>query len=295
MERAVKAGKPFFVWHNSTRMHVWTRLGPKYENSTGYGLYADGMKQLDDIVGELLAKLEELGVADNTIVVFSTDNGPEKFTWPDGGESPFRGEKGGTWEGGFRVPSVVRWPGVVKPGTVINGLFSLEDWAVTLLAAAGEPDVKEKLKQGHVVNGRTFKVHLDGYDQRDLLAGKGPDKRREFFYWTDDGNLAGLRFDQYKVVFMEQAAHGLEVWMQPLVPLRAPKIFNLRSDPFERAEHEAGGYDKWFVEHAFVLVPAQAIVGQHLATFQEFPPRQKPGSFSVDQAMDLMMKQKNNN
>jgi len=159
MERAAKAGKPFFVWHNTTRMHCWTRLGPKYENSTGYGLYADGMKQLDDVVGALLGKLDQLGVADNTIVVFSTDNGAEKFTWPDGGETPFHGEKGSTWEGGFRVPCVVRWPGVVKPGTVINGIVSHEDWAVTLLAAAGEPDVKEKLKQGHVANGRTFKVH----------------------------------------------------------------------------------------------------------------------------------------
>jgi arylsulfatase len=190
---------------------------------------------------------------------------------------------------------MIRWPGLVQPRTEVNDIFSAEDWVPTLVAAAGDPDIKGKLLKGYEADGKSFKVHLDGYDQRELLANEDSDKRREFFYWTDDGNLAGLRFDQYKVVFMEQPAHGLEVWMQPLVPLRAPKIFNLRSDPFERADHEAGGYDKWFVEHAFVFVPAQAIVGQHLATFVEFPPRQKPGSFSVDQAMDKLIEQSNNN
>ena len=176
--------------------------------------------------------------------------------------------------------------------TEINDIVSAEDWVQTLTAAAGIPDIKEKLLQGYNAGGKSFKVHLDGYDQRDLLAGKGPDQRREFFYWTDDGNLAGLRYDQYKAVFMEQQAHGLEVWMQPLVPLRAPKLFNLRSDPFERAEQESGDYVRWFIDHVFVLVPAQAIVAQHLQSFQEFPPRQKPGSFSVDQAMQMLMHQK---
>jgi arylsulfatase A-like enzyme len=183
----------------------------------------------------------------------------------------------------------------VPPHTEINDIVSAEDWVPTLTAAAGTPDIKEKLLQGYSAGGKSFKVHLDGYDQRDLLAGKGPDKRREFFYWTDDGNLAGLRYDQYKAVFMEQQAHGLEVWMQPLVPLRAPKLFNLRSDPFERAEQEAGDYDRWFIEHLFVPVPAQAIVAQHLQSFQEFPPRQKPGSFSVDEAMEMLMKTEGNN
>ena len=190
---------------------------------------------------------------------------------------------------------MVRWPGLVKPRTEVNDIVSAEDWVPTLVGAAGAPDIKNKLLQGYDADGKTFKVHLDGYDQRDLLAAKSGDPRREFFYWTDDGNLAGLRYDQYKVVFMEQQAHGLEVWMQPLVPLRAPKIFNLRSDPLERAEHEAGGYDKWFVEHAFVLMPAQSIVGQHLATFQQFPPRQKPGSFSVDQAMEKLTEKNTGN
>ena len=256
------------------------------EGKTGLGIYPDGMVEHDGQVGQLLKKLDDLGIADNTIVIYTTDNGAETFSWPDGGTTPFRGEKNTNWEGSYRVPAMVRWPGLVQPRTELNDIFSAEDWVPTLVAAAGDPDIKNKLLKGYEAGGKSFKVHLDGYDQRDLLANEDPDKRREFFYWTDDGNLAGLRFDQYKVVFMEQPAHGLEVWMQPLVPLRAPKIFNLRSDPFERADHEAGGYDKWFVEHAFVLVPAQAIVGQHLATFQEFPPRQKPGSFSVDQAMD---------
>jgi len=183
----------------------------------------------------------------------------------------------------------------VQPRTEINDIFSAEDWVPTLVAAAGEPDVKSKLLQGYSAGDKNFKVHLDGYDQRDLLSGKGPDERRELFYWTDDGDLAGLRYDQYKVAFMEQPAHGLEVWMQPFVSLRAPKLFNLRSDPFERAEHEAGDYDKWFIEHLFVLVPAQAIVAQHLATFQEFPPRQRPGSFSVQQALEMLTRQKSNN
>ncbi len=241
----------------------------------------------------MLTKLEDMGQFDNTIVVFTTDNGAEAITFPDGGVTPFKGQKGEAWEGGYRAPQVVRWPGHVKPGTVKNQLFAALDWLPTFVDIAGGPkgdDLKKEIEAGKYPG--IVKTTLDGFDQRDLLAGKGPDKRREFFYWTDDGNFAGLRYDQYKAVFMEQPAHGLEVWMQPLVPLRAPKLFKLRSDPFERAEHEAGDYDKWFIEHLFVLVPAQAIVAQHLAAFQEFPPRQKPGSFSIDRAMDLLMNQK---
>jgi len=292
IDRAHRDKKPFFAWFNSTRMHIWTRLKPESQGKTGLGLYPDGMVEHDGQVGQLLKKLDDLGIANNTIVIYTTDNGAETFTWPDGGTTPFRGEKNTNWEGSYRVPALVRWPGLVRPRTEINDIVSAEDWVQTLVAAAGESDIQSKLLHGYNAGGKTFKVHLDGYDQRDLLAGKGPDKRREFFYWTDDGNFAGLRYDQYKAVFMEQPAHGLEVWMQPLVPLRAPKLFNLRSDPFERAEQEAGDYDKWFIEHLFVLVPAQAIVAQHLATFQEFPPRQKPGSFSIDRAMDMLMNQK---
>ena len=295
IDRASRDKKPFFAWFNSTRMHIWTRLKPESQEKTGLGLYPDGMVEHDAQVGQLLKKLDDLGIADNTIVIYTTDNGAETFTWPDGGTTPFRGEKNTNWEGSYRVPAIVRWPGLVAPHTEINGVFSAEDWVQTLTAAAGEPDIKNKLLKGYDAAGKNFKVHLDGYDQRDMLGGKGPDPRREFFYWTDDGNFAGLRYDQYKAVFMQQPAHGLEVWMQPFVPLRAPKLFNLRSDPFERAEHEAGGYDRWFIEHVFVLVPAQAIVGQFLATFQEFPPRQKPGSFSVDQALQKMTTQKGSN
>ena len=296
IDRAHRDKKPFLAWFNPSRMHIWTRLKPESDGKTGLGIYPDGMVEHDGQVGQLLKKLDDLSIAENTIVIYTTDNGAEAFSWPDGGTTPFRGEKNTNWEGGYRVPAMVRWPGLVSPRTELNDIFSAEDWVPTLVAAAGDPNIKSKLLHGYDAgDGKTFKVHLDGYDQRGLLSAKSSDKRREFFYWTDDGNLAGLRFDQYKVAFMEQPAHGLEVWMQPLVPLRAPKIFNLRSDPFERAEYEAGGYDRWFVEHAFVLVPAQAIVGQHLETFREFPPRQKPGSFSVDQAMQKLLEQNINN
>ena len=295
IDRANREKKPFLAWFNPSRMHIWTRLKPESQGKTGLGLYPDGMVEHDGQVGQLLKKLDELGIANNTIVIYTTDNGAETFTWPDGGTTPFRSEKNTNWEGGYRVPALVRWPGRVQPRTEINDIFSAEDWLPTLMAAAGVADVKSKLLQGYGAGDKTYKVHLDGYDQRDLLSGNGPDKRREFFYWTDDGDLAGLRYDQYKVVFMEQPAHGLEVWMQPLVTLRAPKLFNLRSDPFERAEIEAGDYVRWFVEHLWVFVPAQSIVGEHVATFREFPPRQKPGSFSVEQAMELLMKQKTSN
>jgi arylsulfatase len=271
-------------------MHIWTRLKPESQGKTGLGIYPDGMVEHDGQVGQLLKKLDDLGITNNTIVVYTTDNGAETFSWPDGGTTPYRSEKNTNWEGGYRVPALVRWPNMVQPRTEINDIFSAEDWVPTLVAAAGEPGIKEKLLQGYDAAGKTFKVHLDGYDQRELLAAKGPDRRREFFYWTDDGDLAGLRYDQYKAVFMEQPAHGLEVWMQPFLPLRTPKLFNLRSDPFERAQHEAGDYVKWFVEHAFVFVPVQAIVAEHLASFQQFPPRQAPGSFTVNQVMENLRK-----
>ena len=288
IDRANRDKKPFFVWFNPTRMHIWTRLKPASQGKTGLGIYPDGMVEHDGQVGELLKKLDDLGIADNTIVIYTTDNGAEAFSWPDGGTTPFRGEKNTNWEGGYRVPAMIRWPGLVPPRIEINDIFSAEDWATTLVAAAGEPDIKEKLLQGYAAAGKTFRVHLDGYDQRDLLARKGPNKRREFFYWTDDGNLAGLRYEQWKAVFLEQKAHGFDVWAQPMVQLRLPMLFNLRSDPFERAQHEAGDYVRWFVEHAFVLVPAQSLVAQHLVSFQQFPPRQKPGSFSVEQAMEKL-------
>ena len=288
IDGAARDNKPFFVWFNPTRMHIWTYLKPASQGVTGLGVYPDGMVEHDGQVGQLLKKLDDLGIADNTIVIYTTDNGAEVFSWPDGGATPFRGEKNTNWEGGYRVPAIIRWPGVVQPHTEINELFSAEDWVTTLVAAAGEPDIKSKLLQGYDAAGKTFRVHLDGYDQRDLLARKGPDKRHEFFYWTDDGNLAALRYDQWKAVFMEQRAHGLDVWSEPLVQLRLPKLFNLRADPFERAQHEAGDYVRWFVQHAFVLLPTQTVVAQHLASYREFPPRQRPGSFSIEQVMEIL-------
>src|SRR5580704_4622171 len=241
IDRANQAKKPFFAWFNTSRMHIWTRLKAESQGKTGLGVYPDGMVEHDGQVGQLLRKLDDLGITNNTIVIYTTDNGAETFTWPDGGTTPFRGEKNTNWEGGYRVPALIRWPGLVPAHKEINEIFSAEDWTATLVAAAGEPDIKNKLLQGYAAAGKTFKVHLDGYDQRDLLAGKGPDQRREFFYWTDDGNLAGLRYEQWKAVFMEQKAEGFAVWAQPLTPLRLPSLFNLRSDPFERAQHEAGG------------------------------------------------------
>ena len=285
IDRQHRANKPFFCWFNSTRMHIYTHLKPESKNKTGLGVVADGMTEFDGMVGQLLKKLDDLGIADNTIVVWTTDNGAEVFSWPDGGTTPFKGEKNTNWEGGYRVPCAMRWPGVIKPGSEINDVTSHEDFVPTLAAAAGEPNVKEKLLTGYQAAGKTFKVHLDGYDQRDLLAGAGPSKRMEFFYWTDDGDLAGLRYDRWKLVFMEQRQEGLNVWENPLIPLRFPKLFDLRADPFERAQVDAGDYAKWRVERAFLLIPAQAYVSQHLQSYVEYPPRQRPGSFALDQVL----------
>ncbi|WP_119269902.1 arylsulfatase [Taklimakanibacter deserti] len=282
LQRAKAANKPFFLWWNSTRMHIWTRLKKESEGKTGLGIYPDGMVEHDGMVGEMLKALDDLGLADNTIVMYSTDNGAEKFTWPDGGQAPFRGEKNTNWEGGYRVPCAIRWPGVIKSGTVLNDIFAHEDMLPTLVAAAGVPDVKEQLMKGMKVGPTTFKVHLDGYDITEALAGNAPSPRKEFFYFNDDGSLVGLRYNQWKVVFSEQRAHGFDVWEEPFVPLRLPKLFNLRSDPFETADHESMDYERWRVEHLFVMVPAQEYVAKFLATFKEFPPRQKPGSFSID-------------
>ena len=290
MEESKKEGKPFFLWWNSTRMRIWTRLKAESQGKTGLGIYPDGMVEHDALVGQMLEKLKQLGLEDNTIVMYSTDNGVEKFTWPDGGQSPFRGEKNTNWEGGYRVPTAIRWPGLIKPGTVLNDIFAHEDMLPTLLAAAGDPDVKAKLMKGMPVANKTFKVHLDGYNITDALAGKARSPRHEFFYFNDDGSLVGLRYDQWKIVFAEQRAHGFDVWQEPFVQLRLPKLFNLRSDPFETADHEGMDYSRWRIEHVFVLVPAQQYVGRFLTTFKEFPPSQKPGSFSIDQALEALQR-----
>ncbi|MBY2942956.1 arylsulfatase [Rhizobium leguminosarum] len=290
IDRSAKADKPFFCWFNSTRMHIYTHLKAESEGKTGLGIVADGMAEFDGMVGQLLDQLDDLGIAENTIVVWTTDNGAEVFSWPDGGTTPFHGEKNTNWEGGYRVPGMVRWPGVVKPGTEINEIVSHEDWLPTLVAAAGEPDIAAKLLNGYEAAGKTFNVHLDGYNQRKLLDGTGPGARKEYFYWTDDGSLAGLRYDRWKLVFMEQRAEGLDVWQDPLITLRFPKLIDLRADPFEIAQHAAGDYARWRVEHAFALVPAQAYVAKHLQTYAKYPPRQAPGSFSMDHVLEKLQR-----
>ena len=289
IDRAHAAEKPFFVWYNTTRMHVWTRLKEESKGVTGQGIYADGMVEHDGMVGELLAKLDELGIADNTIIMYSTDNGAETFTWPDGGTTPFRGEKNTTWEGGFRVPMMVKWPGKIEAGQVSNEIISMEDWMPTLLAVAGEPDIKNKLLKGHKADGKKFNVHLDGYNMLPLFTGQveeGP--RKEMFYFTDDGQLSALRYGQWKLMFTEQRAHGMEVWQEPLVTLRFPKLFNLRRDPFERADWESGAYETWRFERLFLITPGAAYVGKFLGTFKDYPPRQKPGSFNLDRVLESL-------
>ncbi len=280
IDRANSQDKPFFVWFNSSRMHVWTRLKPESDGVTGQGLYADGMVEHDGHVGQLLAKLDELGIADNTIVMYSTDNGAELAFWPDGGYTPFRGEKNSNWEGGYRVPMMVRWPGKIEAGQVSNEIIAMMDWMPTLLAAAGDPNVKEKLKNGMRVGGERYKVHLDGYNFLPYFTGqaeKGP--RDDFIYSSDTGDIVGVRDGDYKLVFREQRAHGMEVWRNPYTVLRMPRIFNLRMDPYERMDHEGAGYEQWMAEHIFLMMPAMTKVAQFKATFQEFPQRQKPGSF----------------
>jgi arylsulfatase len=288
LERAKKEGKPFFLWWNSTRMHIWTHLKEESRGVTGLGIYPDGMIEHDAQVGQLLDKLKELGLDENTIVMYSTDNGAEMMSWPDAGTTPFRGEKNTNWEGGYRVPTLIKWPGVITPGTISNDIFSHMDMLPTIMAAVGVPDVKEQLMKGMKVGDKTFKVHLDGYNVLDTFAGKAPNPRHEFFYFNDDGSLVALRYDQWKLVFAEQRAHGYEVWEEPFVTLRLPKLFNLRSDPFERADHEGIDYPRWRLERAFLLVPAQQYVGKFLATFKEFPPSQAVGSFSLDKVMEML-------
>lgn len=295
MDKAKKDDKPFFVWWNSTRMHIFTHLEPASEGKTGLGVYADGMVEHDGMVGQLLAKLKELGVENDTIVMYSTDNGAETFTWPDGGTTMFRGEKNTNWEGGYRVPTAIRWPGVIKPGTVVNDIGEHEDMLTTFVAAAGDATVKQDLLTGRKIGERTYKVHLDGHDLAPALKGQGAWPRREFIYWTDDGSVAALRYDNWKVTFLEQKAVGMRVWLEPFTTLRAPLLTNLRMDPFERAEPEnAMGYQRWYMERMFGVAPAGAHVGAWLQSFRDFPPRQKPGSFNLERVMEAVTNQNGN-
>jgi len=290
IEKAQKDGKPWFIWWSGTRMHFRTHVKEELRGISGQDEYADGMVEHDMHIGKFLDKLDELGIADNTIVFYSTDNGPHYNTWPDAAATPFRGEKNTNWEGGWRVPSMVRWTGKIKPGQWNNEVVHHMDWMPTFLAAAGEPDVKEKLLKGHTAAGRNFKVHLDGYNILPMLTGETEESpRKEIFYFSDDGDLTALRYDDWKLIFMEQKAEGtFRVWMEPFVPLRVPLIENLRRDPYERASITSNTYYDWLLDRAFLLVPAQAYVGQFLATFKEYPPRQKAASFSLDQVMEKM-------
>ena len=290
IEKAHKYGKPWFIWWSGTRMHFRTHVKDELRGISGQDEYADGMVEHDMHIGKFLDKLDELGIADNTIVFYSTDNGPHYNTWPDAAATPFRGEKNTNWEGGWRVPSMVRWPGKIKPGQWNNEIVHHMDWMPTFLAAAGEPDVKEKLLKGYKAAGRNFKVHLDGYNILPMLTGEAEESpRKEIFYFSDDGDLTALRYDDWKLIFMEQKAQGtFRVWMEPFVPLRVPLIENLRRDPYERASITSNTYYDWLLDRAFLLVPAQAYVGNFLATFKEYPPRQKAASFSLDQVMEKM-------
>ncbi len=288
IEENTDAGTPWFTWFNTTRMHVNTHLKEESVGVTGLGVHADGMVEHDGHIGQLLDKLDELGIAENTIVLYTTDNGAEVMSWPDGGTTIFHGEKNTPWEGGYRIPMVIRAPGI-EPGTVSNGIVSLEDMLPTIMGIMGETEIKEQLKEGLEVGDMTYKVHLDGYNFVPFLKDDDqPWPRREFFYFTDDGSLAALRVDDWKVMFLEQRAEGFDVWGEPFVQLRLPKVFNLRMDPLEKALHESWGYQRWHFDHAFMLVPAQAIATQFMSTFAEFPPRQKPGSFSIETADAVM-------
>jgi len=285
IEESHKEGKPFFTWYNSTRMHIFTHLKKESQGVTGLGLEADGMVEHDKTVKVLLDKLDELKIADNTIVLYTTDNGAEVMSWPDGGMTPFRGEKATTWEGGLRVPMMVRWPKKVPAGVVSNGLISNLDWLPTFVAAAGEPDAADKLKKGYTAGSKNFKVHLDGVNQLDMLLGNGPSARKEFFYFNDDGMLCAYRDQRFKMHFAIQEAEGLDVWQRAFTSLRAPLIIDLKADPFEKGWDVGFGAKRWFMEHAFLVVPVQASVAKFITTFKDFPPRQKAASFSVDQVL----------
>ncbi len=286
MEKQAKADKPFFLWYNSTAMHFRTHLADKNRGKSGQDEYSDRMVTHDEQIGQMLAKLDELGIADNTIVMYSTDNGPENDTWPDGANTPFRSQKDTNWEGGWRVPAFIRWPGKIEPGTVLNGIVSHQDMLPTLLAIAGEPDINQKLLTGHKAGNKTFKVHIDGYNMVPYLTGQVKESpRNSFFYMSDDGEVMAVRHGDWKFVLGEQRAQRMKVWMEPLDKLRVPLIFNVRRDPFERAQHNSNTYYDWMLSHAFMLYEMQALVAAQIDDFVKFPPRQKPASFNLDEVM----------
>ena len=279
-------GQPFFLWYNTTAMHFRTHCADKHKGKSGQGDYNDVMVAHDEHIGEMLDKLDQLGIADDTIVMYSTDNGPHYNSWPDAGITPFRAEKNTNWEGGWRVPCFVRWPSRFKAGTVINGVVSHQDWLPTLLAAAGEEDVTQKLLQGCQVGDKTFNVHIDGYNMLPYLSGQAKESpRQSFFYISDDGDIMAIRMKDWKVVLMEQRAKTLQCWFEPLVRYRAPKMFNLRRDPFERADENSNTYWDWVISHAYIVYEMQGAVAQQIQAFVKFPPRQKPAAFNLDEVM----------
>lgn len=289
-----EAGNPWFVWWSGTRMHFRTHVKEELRGISGQDEYSDGMVEHDMHIGKFLELLDELGIADNTIVFYSTDNGPHMNTWPDAAMTPFRGEKNTNWEGGWRVPAMVRWPGQIEAGSVTNEIVHHMDWLPTFLEVAGNPDVKEELLEGVTVDemaGREYRVHLDGYSILPLLTGETDESpRKEIFYFSDDGDLTALRYDDWKLVFMEQRIYTtLEAWANPFTPLRVPLMFNLRRDPYERSQLTSNTYYDWVIDRVFLLVPAQIYVGQFLATFEDYPPRQKAASFSLDAVMEKLV------
>jgi arylsulfatase len=289
IDEAHKNGEPFFMWYNTTAMHFRTHVSEKNTGKSGQGFYNDAMVVHDEHIGMMLDKLDELGIADDTIVFYSTDNGPHYNTWPDGGITPFRSEKNTNWEGGWRVPAFMRWPGKIKPGSVVNGIVSHQDWLPTFLAAAGEPQIKEKLLSGHKAGNKTFKVHIDGFNMLPYFTGKVDESpRKSFFYVSDDGDILAIRYNDWKVVLMEQRAKQLACWAEPFVHLRMPKMFHMRRDPFERADENSNTYWDWVITHAYLIYGMQEIVGEQIEGFKKFPPRQKPASFNLDRVMEQL-------
>jgi arylsulfatase A-like enzyme len=295
LKRQAQAGKPFFLWYNSTRMHLRTHVAPERRSPPGFTSlteYADGMVEHDNTVGKILKAIDDAGIAGNTILLYTTDNGPHENSWPDGATTPFRSEKDTNWEGAFRVPCVIRWPGHIQPGSVSNEIVSGHDWLPTFLAAVGDPDIKDKLLKGHDADGKHFKVHLDGYNQLPYLTGqvqKSP--RRGFIYFNDDGDLVALRVENWKEVFMEQRVPGtMRIWAEPFTPLRLPKLFDLHADPYEKADITSNTYYDWLISQPYIIFGANAIAQQFLDTFKDFPPRQRAASFSIDQAVEAMKK-----
>ncbi len=294
LEKQVKAGKPVFLWVNFTHMHFRTHPKPESQGQSGrwQSEYHDAMIDHDKNVGTVLDMIDKLGIGENTIVMYSTDNGPHRNSWPDAGTTPFRSEKNTNWEGAYRVPALVRWPGHIKAGSVSNDIISHLDWMPTLLAAAGVPDVKEKLLKGYTVGSKTYKVHLDGYNMLPLLTGQTTkDPRIDFFYFNDDAQFVAMRYDNWKLVFMEQRYPGtLRVWAEPFTTLRVPLLFNLRTDPYEFAQITSNTYYDWFLQHSYIAVPSQEIVGSFISTFKEFPPRQSAASFNLDDVLKSLQK-----